>query len=70
MTKTAMINEMLDANYVPAIKQTTPSYIIKKYGILSEKAKEFAFNHLKWHTGRTKIVEKLYNNFKLADALN
>jgi len=68
MTKTAMINEMLEANYIPAIKQTTPNYI-KKYGILSEKAKEFTFNQLKWHTGKTKIVEKLYNKFKLANVL-
>lgn len=61
MTKTMMINEMLDANYEPAYK--CANWIFKRYGIC-EEAKKAAFRQLKYHTAGTHVVEKLYFSFK------
>lgn len=67
LTKTFMVKTMLDANFLDAlisygcdyfdkyIKTKNPQYL--------EKAKEGAFNSLKWHTGGTKIVEQLWLAF-------
>ena len=62
MTKTAMINEMLDANYEPAYKDGA-LFWFKKYGIC-EKTREWAFKQLKYHTAKTNRVENLYRKFK------
>ena len=62
MTKTAMITEMLDANYEQAYKDGA-LWWFNKLGIC-EKTRKHAFNQLKYHTAGTKRVEKLYYNFK------
>lgn len=61
MTKTMMINEMLDANYEPAYKYA--NHIFTTHGIC-EKTKKAAFRQLKYHTAGTHNVEKLYFYFK------
>jgi len=61
MTKTMMINEMLDAKYEPAYKYA--NCVFKRHGIC-EESKKAAFRQLKYHTAGSYIVENLYFHFK------
>lgn len=68
ISKTKMANEMLNADYFPAIYEYGAHYVWKYIKTGSEdayqKAKVRALNYMIWHTGGTTRVERLYANFK------
>lgn len=67
LTKTYMATTMIEADFYPAIYAFGGHYIFKYLKNNSKefynKAKERALNYMRFHTGGTDRVEKMWENF-------